>query len=241
MPVNRIPLHGQVRDWILQQIGGGDFLPGQRVMEEHVATKLQVSAIPVREAIRELVAMNVLESAPNKGAWVRQVSVAETIEALQLRSVIEPLAVRLAGGSLKQHCPKLRRLASSIVRSAQKRDFKAYQKHNQQFHRSIAAAARSSVLLRMWDSLTFEVSARSVIDSIPHADPIDIGKEHLHIVDSLESGDSDRACALLGAHSLGLIDYLRREEQLLSKPRSGKRKRRAVGMGEGVAAGRGCR
>lgn len=218
MAVNRNPLHGQVSDWILQQIGSGDLVPGQRLMEEHVAKELRVSAIPVREAIRGLVAMNVLESAPNKGAWVRQVSIAETIEALHVRSVLEPLAVRLAGSALFERCSKLRRLAIATVRSAQQRNFAAYQKYNQQFHRSIVLAARSPVLLRVWDSLTFEVSARSVIDSIPHEDPKEIGKEHELIVEALEFGDIDRACALLGAHSSSLVDYLKREQDREAKP-----------------------
>ncbi|MCP5116472.1 MAG: GntR family transcriptional regulator, partial [bacterium] len=205
MTVSRNSLREQVRDWLLQRIGSGELAPGDRVMEGRVAGELQVSPIPVREAIRELVAMNVLEAAPNKGAWVRRVSIVETIEALCVRSALEPLAVRLAGEALSEHCSKLTELATAIVRAAEQRDFAAFQKHNQEFHRAIVVAAGSSVLLRVWDSLTFEVGARSVIAAIPHADPSEIAKEHQSIAHALASGDLDRACALLGVHALGLV------------------------------------
>ncbi len=218
MAVNRSPLREQVRDWIIQKIGAGHLAPGQRVMEERLARELEVSPIPVREAIRELVAMNVLESAPNKGAWVRQVSVSETIEALYVRAALEPLAVRLAGAALKEHGPRLKRLSAAIMQAATKRDFTAFQKHNQEFHRTIMLAANSRVLLRVWDSLAFEVSARSVIEAIPQADPREIGRDHRLIADAIEAGDLDRACALLGAHSLGLVDYLKHEELRQHRP-----------------------
>ena len=46
----------------------------------------RVSTVPVREAIRELAAMGILDFAPHKGAWVRELSIKDTIESLQVRS-----------------------------------------------------------------------------------------------------------------------------------------------------------
>jgi DNA-binding GntR family transcriptional regulator len=212
MKIERNTISQQIRDYILQQIGSGELAPGQRIMENRIAGEMGVSPIPVREAIRELVATNVLESAPNKGAWVRQVSIAETIEALHVRSVLEPLAVRLAGSGIETAVPTLRTLARGIVTATERGDYTFFQKQNHLFHSTIVKAANNSVLFRVWDSMTYELGAQSVIDAIPHADPREIGREHELIVDALQSNDRERACVLLGAHSLGLIDYLKNEQ-----------------------------
>jgi DNA-binding GntR family transcriptional regulator len=209
--VNHSSLSEQVRDWILRRIGVGDFAPGDRIVENSVARELKVSAIPVREAIRELVAMHVLESAPHKGASVRQVSLEETIEALQVRSAIDSLAASLAAPKLMHQCHELRRLGKSIVAAARKHDLVAYQRANQEFHRSIVEAAGNSVLLRFWDALAYEVPARTIMGLLPSVNPVTVAQEHDAIVAALDTGDGEGAAALLVAHIQRLIEYLRRK------------------------------
>lgn len=205
----RVCLSGQIRDVLLDQIARGELRPGQRVVEADVAAAMRASAIPVREAIRELVAMRVLDSAPHRGAWVRQVSLAETIEAFQVRAVLEPLAAESATARLCGRCGALRRAAEAIVRSARRRDFAEFQHHNQVFHRSIVAASGNSVLLRLWDSLAFEVRTRFTMDYLTSVDPVAIAREHEPIVEALARGDAAEAAALLRSHSNALVAYLR--------------------------------
>ncbi len=81
MTLQRSSLREQVRDLLLERIANGELKPGDRIVEARLVEELQASNIPVREAIRELVAKRVLDSAPHKGAWVRQPSVLEAIEA----------------------------------------------------------------------------------------------------------------------------------------------------------------
>ena len=84
MNLVRLSVHEQIREVLLQRIGCGELAPGERIVESRLTKEFAVSAIPVREAIRELVAKGVLDSAAHKGAWVREVSVTETIEAFPL-------------------------------------------------------------------------------------------------------------------------------------------------------------
>jgi DNA-binding GntR family transcriptional regulator len=94
---SRYSLSEQVRNYILAKIARGELAPGDRIVEARIAEELKVSSIPVREAIRELIAKRILEYTVHKGARVRQVSMAETVDALHVKAVLEALATRLAG------------------------------------------------------------------------------------------------------------------------------------------------
>ena len=63
-----------IRDALLDRIARGDLTEGQRVVEATLVAEFGISATPVREAIRELVAMGVLDAHNNKGAFIRQIN-----------------------------------------------------------------------------------------------------------------------------------------------------------------------
>ena len=211
--LNRNSIREQIRDWILLRIGTGDFAPGERLTETAIAGQLGVSPIPVREAIRELVATGILESAVHKGAWVRSVETSETIEALRVRAALEPLAIRMASKRQGEHIDELRRIAAAIVDAAKGDNFATYQRLNHEFHRRIVEIAGSSVLLRVWDSLTYEVNARTVLDSIRAVSAIGVAEEHCEVLDAIEQRAFTRAGGLLAAHTERLAMLLEKNLQ----------------------------
>jgi DNA-binding GntR family transcriptional regulator len=215
--VQRNSLRDQVRAVILERIGNGKLPPGGRIVEAALAEEFGVSAIPVREAIRELVAMGVLEFANHKGAWVRQVSLAETVEALEVRAALEAMAGRAAAPRLRGRCAALRREAAATLRAARRRDFAAYQNHNQFFHRLIVEASDNRVLLRTWNTLAFEVRTRPILECLKRGSPAAMAREHSAIVTALEAGDGTRAGALLALHSNQLVEHLHREMVIAAK------------------------
>ena len=168
---NRSSLSEQVRNHILARVANGQFPPGHKIVEARIAEELRVSTIPVREAIRELVAKRVLEYLVHRGARVREVSMAETVDALRVKAVLEALAARLAGSRLASLAPRLRAYARSILDSAVSHDFVEYQDQNQHFHRTIVEASGNQILLAQWDSLAFEVRTRFLLDYLQTVDP----------------------------------------------------------------------
>lgn len=222
----------RVREALLERIGNGELGPGERIIEARVAEEFGVSTIPVREAIRELVAMGLLQCEPHRGALVRKVQLQETIEALNVRAALEPLAARAACPRLQGRCNMLREVVGAIVDAARRHDFVAFQHHNQVFHRTIFEASESNVLLRFWDLLAFEVRTRMILEYLTTVDPIALAEEHESIVKAFEEGDAKKAAALLQSHSRGLIRYLRQRASTdrvrqLTSGRSGNGKRRA--------------
>lgn len=208
MELQRNSVREQIRELILERIARGEIAPGERIVEARITELTGASSIPVREAIRELVAMRILDSAPHRGAWVREVSLDETVQAFEVRSVLEPLAARGGAERLASEVGTLRRAAKAIVKAARRRDFAEFQQHNQLFHRTIVMAGGNDVLVSVWESLAFQVRTRFVMDFLTSADPVKIAEEHLPIVEAIESGDCEAAAKSLATHSDHLVKYL---------------------------------
>jgi len=211
--VVRHSLREQIRDEILARIGRGALASGDRIVEAKLAEELQVSSIPIREALRELVAIGILESAPHRGAWVRQVGLQETIDALEVRAALDALAIRKAAKRLRSQIGRLRQIVAELIAAAKRRDFVAFQEHNQAFHRLILEASGNRALTRSHDALAFEVRTRFVMNVVS-ADPVAIAREHGAIVDALEQGNVREAIRLEVAHSQRLVDELQRKVNL---------------------------
>ncbi len=198
-----------IRETLLERIGSGALVPGERIIEARLAEEFGVSAIPVREAIRELASMGVLEFANHRGAWVRVVSLEETMEALEVKAALEAQAAPAAAAALRHSCSTLHLLCRKLETAARRRDFKAYQTLNHSFHRQIVAASGNALLLKIWESLAFEVRTRPILEFLHQEDPMDIAAEHTAIVLAVESGDGPRASALLAGHAQRLVRHLR--------------------------------
>ena len=236
----RLSLHEQVRQAILDEIGAGKLQPGDRIVEARLAEQFGVSAIPIREAIRELVAMRVLDFTPHCGARVRQVSLAETIDALEVRAALDPLIARLAVPRLRGRCEALRAMARAIVAAARSGDLVEFQRQNQHFHRSLAEASGNPSLLRTFDSLAFEIRTRVIMELSGTLDPLHVAREHQQIVDAVDQGDVEGASALMVAHTRVLIEQLRVADADTAGGDTngdlGKRPRRAKKQRQGIHA-----
>jgi DNA-binding GntR family transcriptional regulator len=218
---NRSSLSEQVRNYILARIATGEFPPGYKLVEARIAEDLHVSTIPVREAIRELVAKRVLEYLVHRGARVREVSMAETIDALRVKAVLEALAARLAGPKLIPLAPRLRSYVRPILDSATSHDFVEYQDQNQHFHRTIVEASGNQILLAQWDSLAFEVRTRFLLDYLKSVDPRVLARDHEDILVAIEAGKTEEVAAQLMSHANHLVEYLQRQ---MSDNEAGTRK-----------------
>lgn len=75
----------------------GDMPSGERINEVHLARELNVSRTPLREALSRLMADGFIEQQPRKGFFVRELQATEIDELYQIRAVLDPAALKLAG------------------------------------------------------------------------------------------------------------------------------------------------
>jgi DNA-binding GntR family transcriptional regulator len=209
---SRYSLSQQVRNHILHKVSTGQLAPGDKVVEARIAAELNVSTIPVREALRELAAMRVLDYQVHRGARVREVTVSETVDALRVKAVLEALAARLAGKKLARASETLKRCSDQIQEAARRHDWVEYQDQNQVFHRLIVESAGNQILLTLWDTLAFDVRTRFIMDFLRIIDPTDLAREHDDILQAVERGDTEAVAVLLSSHANRLVEYLMKQK-----------------------------
>ncbi|MEU3019838.1 MULTISPECIES: GntR family transcriptional regulator [unclassified Nocardiopsis] len=184
----REPLREQIRQVLVEGLLSGRWQPGERIVERRIATELKVSQAPVREALRELETLRLIETVPNKGARVRAFGVQDMAEIYPVRAGLELVAAQLAAPRLAEDASVLEREVEALKRATAEGNVTEQIRHSVEFHREVVRAADNSVLLHTWESLGVEVwTALSVrwLDMELHAKAAD----HAQITRAFREGD----------------------------------------------------
>ncbi|MUG97916.1 FCD domain-containing protein [Scytonema sp. UIC 10036] len=199
---------------MLERILDGTYKPGDRLVELQIAKELDTSQAPVREALRELEAMGLIESQTYRGTRVRQISPQELQESYQVRAELEALAARLAAPKFYANPEPLQTTLAALERAAAEENFEEFTQSNTAFHRLIVETSGNSILLRVWDSLAFEIWTRInlVLLGRKIVNLKLLNQEHQAVVDALVQNDGKTAADLLRSHVENVVD---REEKLL--------------------------
>ena len=91
-PIDDSTVRGKVVERLKEHIVTGGYTPGERLTEQSLASALGVSRGPLREAIRELAEIGLINSVPYKGIFVRTVTQKDLEELYSLRTVLEKFA-----------------------------------------------------------------------------------------------------------------------------------------------------
>jgi DNA-binding GntR family transcriptional regulator len=198
--VSRSVLSDQVKDRLLQAILDGRYPPGARIVETRVARELGTSQAPVREALRDLEALGVVETTAFRGARVRRPSAAELLEAFEIRAELESLAARLAIPRLTDE--DLEELAGHVremQRAAEVDDPYAEASADAAFHSHVVELAGNATLGRVWRTL--EPFSRTYITIVaPGADRRHVADEHVPVLDALRRRDPALVTEVLHRH-----------------------------------------
>src|SRR5215471_8108324 len=114
MNVQRDCMRDQIRRVLVQRILDGYYKPGDRLVELQIARELKTSQGPVREALRELEALRLVESETYRGTRVRAVSAREMEDAGRVRGVLEQTAARWGAAALQRESARLRAALEAI-------------------------------------------------------------------------------------------------------------------------------
>lgn len=182
---------------LLDRILDGTYKPGDRLIELQIASELNTSQAPVREALRYLEAMRVVETETYKGTRVRSISAKELEESSQVRAALEELGAQLAAPHFKNKVEALEHESALFMQAAIDKDVKAYSKHDIEFHRIIMTGAQNALLLSIWNSVVLESRFRLTLKNIGEDQLETFGHAHLPVIDALKKGDGKSAGKLL--------------------------------------------
>jgi DNA-binding GntR family transcriptional regulator len=200
MGVKRDCMRGQICRELYRRIVGGTYRPGERLVELKIAREFNTSQAPVREALRELEALRLVESETYRGTRVREITEREMHEASLVRGVLEQLAAVEAALTLRGNTAGLAGSLDGIEQAAKVRDLEAYARHNLAFHRQIVEAAGNAVMLRVWDSLMLETLTLIGLNARPR-DIDQLAAVHRPILEALHRGEGAEAGRLLREHA----------------------------------------
>lgn len=149
-----LPVHQQVYDALCESILAGQFVPGVSVTLRGIADKLGVSPMPVREAIRRLVAESALEVLSNRRVCVTPMTLVRLKELYHARLALEPELATLAMKHIDKRVMRaLEKIDDELNLSLRSGDVDAYIHSNRQFHFGIYRLANSPVLFPLVRSL----------------------------------------------------------------------------------------
>ncbi|MDO8119764.1 GntR family transcriptional regulator [Isoptericola sp. b490] len=198
--VTRTVLADQVKERLLEGILSGAYPPDSRIVETTVAREMQVSQAPVREALRGLEALGVVEITPFRGARVRQPDQQELEDAYAVRCAIEVLGAKLAMPRMTdEDIDELTALAEQMAAAADAEDGHIVAAVDTRFHGRIMELSGNKALTRVWQSL--EPFARTYITLVmPGSDPHWTYGLHVPIIDGVRRRDTEAVVRALEDH-----------------------------------------
>ncbi len=198
--ISRSVLADQVKDRILEGILSGHYGPDSRIVETKVARELGTSQAPVREALRGLEALGVVEITPFRGARVRRPSRREIIEAYVVRSALETLAARLAvPRMIDADVAELAGHLDAMRAAARIDDGHSVAEADARFHARIVELADNGTLEKVWRSL--EPFSRTYLTLVVPGADLDWSADlHAPIVAALQRHDAEQVVESLRRH-----------------------------------------
>ena len=207
-PLTRSVLADQVKEWLLEAILGGAYPPDSRIVETAVAKELGTSQAPVREALRGLEALGIVEIAPYRGARVRRLEAAELLEAYVVRCTIEVLGARLAMARLTdEDIAGLLEIGEQMQSAADAADGRPLAEVDASLHGRIMELAGNRTLLRVWRSLE-PISRTYITLAGPGSDPQWTAGLHTPILDAIRLRDTDGVVHAIESHFDEIRDWL---------------------------------
>ena len=201
-PLGRLSLAEKVRAELLSRILDGTIRPGERIIELRVAEEFGTSQAPVREALRALETLGVVEANRYRGARARLLNSRELAEISDVRAELEGYAASLAASSFKGNTVDLKALVETMRRAAKAKDVRRFAEANTDFHRLIVSSAGNAILLDIWSLL--DVKAHTVMNVLrSQRDLTLVANSHVPIIEALNAGDARAARRTTRAHVIG--------------------------------------
>jgi DNA-binding GntR family transcriptional regulator len=205
-------LSDYVADQLRNAILVGQLMPNQRLVEEDLASSMQTSRGPVRDALRMLENEGLVVRQSHRGAFVAELSTEDVFEIYSLREALESLALKAV---IKNATPEQINELEKLVRAM---DQMAQQAYNQfeatdldmEFHHTLCKISGHKRVLTAWEALSAQI--RLVVLKHRLQNPQDLKERsvswHEAIVEAICKRDIDQALLELHKHMTGSTEWL---------------------------------
>ncbi|MCG8617538.1 MAG: FCD domain-containing protein [Desulfobacterales bacterium] len=189
----------------------GRIPPGQKIVTEEIARMMDVSRIPVREAMGRLEAKGLISTKPKWGSLVKELSRENLKEISEMRILLEPRAAAKATRKVSpEFIIQLDKAQTDFARARKGTKTSELLETNRNFHFLIYRQAGAPILLEvikhLWDKVSpyYHIMFGQSLDKAPK-----VGVSyHEHIVESLKNRDEEKVLHWLKADLIDSTDYI---------------------------------
>jgi DNA-binding GntR family transcriptional regulator len=216
------------QEYVYQALRGaimsGELAPGRRLVIDEIARRLEVSAIPIREALQSLQSEGLVVSSPHVGATVALVSEDEIHEVFAIMEGLETAAVREAAARLRDpQADELAGIVADMDVAVEEREYERWAEMNRKLHRTIGEVAGMPLLREMtdrvlsrWERLRRHYFQGVLVPRVEQAQ-----REHRELLAALVARDADASERIVRLHNRNARAAY--SEFLLSHPGAGLR------------------
>lgn len=182
-----------------------------RLDERRLAQDLGVSRTPVREAMAQLEREGFVRSVPRRGIYVVRKTKKEVIEMITAWAALESMAARLTTQNASdEEIGRLRKVFATFDGGEVLAHLDEYSEANIEFHQTIIGLSGNGVLASLAENLFTHmrmIRRKTIVERDRAERSI---RDHMHIIEALESRNTDLAETLVRQHALGLADHVAR-------------------------------
>jgi DNA-binding GntR family transcriptional regulator len=198
MPADSRPA---VTEALRAAILNGEYAPRQRLIEADLCERFGTSRFILRSALQDLAAQGLVEFQRNRGARVREVSLAEAIEITEVRILLEGLvAARAAQRATKADAILLRGIIKDMRTAVARSQLLAYSDLNARLHATIREIAEHQTAARLLRQLRDQTVRHQFSLSLVPGRPSVSLPQHQAIVEAITAGRPDDAEQAMHAH-----------------------------------------
>lgn len=202
--INSRPTAVVIADQLRERIIDGSFGPGDQINEAQVAQQLNVSRGPVRESLQRLVQEGLLIGRPNRGVFVRELTLRDIAEVYEAREVIECAAAEnIVTHSMEDRealFARLDQITQRMREPLEARDWSALSRIDLEFHTALVEAGGNSRLTRAYQTLATEALICLSHFENTYPDPERVLPGHLEIATLVGAGNMEAIHLALHNH-----------------------------------------
>ncbi|MCW5320460.1 FCD domain-containing protein [Verminephrobacter aporrectodeae subsp. tuberculatae] len=215
--VRDTPLAKLVRDDMLAMILRGELRPGEHINEPDVASRLGVSRVPVREALRELEGTGLVIARKHAGVFVREPTAGEVRDLYEMRGLLDGFAGRRAARLEDAARTALANLLDASITAmdtaSDAHDVQRYYRENLRFHWAIVEAADNHALAETYRTVVQKLHLSRLRNLAQDMGMRASIAEHTRIARALRKGDVARCEDLMARHVSDAYDRLQRRHR----------------------------
>ncbi len=187
-----------------------------RLDERELSEKLTISRTPIREALARLEQEGLVRIVPRKGVYIVRKSKKEILEMITVWAALEGMAARLITlHASDEEIASLRKLFATFEGDQIQAHIDEYSGTNIKFHQTILSLSKCQLLTDIADNLFIHmrsIRARTISEGNRANRSI---VDHLHIIEALESHDTELAERLVREHTLNLATHVEKNVDYL--------------------------